>query len=48
MQFVAFANNGQCVFLFKDFEYNFKLIVGGRFALGLTFLTGLKLARYLN
>ena len=46
VQFVAFTDDGQCVLLFEDFQHNFELEVGGKFALGLAFHTGLNLARY--
>ena len=46
VQFVAFTDDGQCILLFEDFQHNFELEVGGKFALGLAFHTGLNLARY--
>ena len=42
MEFMPFANDGQGVLLFKDFKNDLELKVGGKFARGFAFQTGLE------
>ena len=40
------ADGSQCVLFFENFKDYFEFEVGGKFAFGLTFHTGLNLTRY--